>query len=271
MTRWHEDDLVGRLLALAESDPSADQWTVVSLPAIAEEPLAEYDQREVGEALWSNRFSLDELGKTRVSLGSYDWNSLYQQRPAPPEGGMFKRHWFEIVGVAPRKCRRVRYWDKAGTSGDGAYSCGVLIGEDANGQFYIEDVTRGQWSALERENVIEQTAQMDSTRMGGVVTWHEQEPGSGGKESAQATTRRLAGHVVHSETVTGDKETRAMPFAAQCEAENVKLVKGEWNTAYLAELTSFPFGKYKDQVDASSGAFNKLARVGSQRARSKEY
>lgn len=271
MTRWHEDDLVGRLLELAASDPGADQWEVVTLPAIAETPTADYDQRQPGEALWSTRFDLDELNKTRVSLGSYDWNSLYQQRPAPPEGGMFKRHWFEIVGASPRRATRVRYWDKAGTSGDGAYSCGVLMAKDANDQFYVEDVIRGQWSALERENVIQQTAEMDSTLLGSVVTWHEQEPGSGGKESAQATTRRLAGFVVRSETVTGDKETRAMPLAAQCEALNVKLVKGEWNTAYLNELTTFPFGKYKDQVDASSGAFNKLAGGLRQKPRSREY
>jgi predicted phage terminase large subunit-like protein len=256
-TRWHEDDLVGRLLELAESDPKADQWVMLTLPAIAEESVADYDQRQPGDALWSARFDLAELSKTRVSLGTYDWNSLYQQRPSPPEGGMFKRQWFEIVGAAPRQAQRVRYWDKAGSSGKGDYTCGLLMAKDALGQFYVEDVVRGQWSSLERETIIKQTADLDAGR-GHMTIWQEQEPGSGGLESAQATTRNLAGHVVLSERVTGDKATRAMPYAAQCEAKNVKLVKGEWNAAYLEELAGFPYGTHDDQVDASSGAFNKL-------------
>lgn len=271
MTRWHEADLVGRLLDLAKSDPQADQWTVLSLPAIAEEPIADYDQRQPGEALWPTRFDLNELAKTRVSLGSYDWNSLYQQRPAPPEGGMFKRHWFEIVDVAPRFTTRVRYWDKAGSSGKNDYTCGVLLSRDKLGQFLVEDVVRGQWSALERETVIKQTAQLDSELTGGVVIWQEQEPGSGGLESAQATVRNLAGFVIRTERVTGDKETRAMPFAAQCEAQNVKLVKGDWNAAFLNELTSFPYGTHDDQVDAASAAFAKLFTPARRKPTSKEY
>jgi len=108
--------------------------------------------------------------------------------------------------------------------------------------------------------VIKQTAQLDAQKPGSpVVVWVEQEPGSGGKESAENTIQLLAGYPVHKEKVTGSKEVRADPFAAQCEAGNVRLVKGSWNAAYLDELTSFPNGKYKDQVDASSGAFNKLA------------
>jgi predicted phage terminase large subunit-like protein len=66
---------------------------------------------------------------------------------------------------------------------------------------------------------------------------------------------------VRYETSTGSKEVRAMPFAAQCEAGNVKLLRGPWNVAYLDELTSFPFGTNDDQVDASSGGFNKLAKA----------
>jgi predicted phage terminase large subunit-like protein len=260
MTRWHEDDLVGRLLAQAHGDAHADQWTVLTMPAIAEEPVAEYDQRQPGDALWPGRFDVDTLAKTRVSLGSYDWNSLYQQRPAPPEGGMFKRSWFEIVDSSPYYAPRVRYWDKAGTEGAGAYTCGALWSYDAkSGLFFVEDVVRGQWSALERETIIKQTAMADDAKYRQVDVWQEQEPGSGGKESAEATVRNLVGHTIRTERVTGDKMTRARPFAAQAEAKNVKLVKGAWNSAYLEELASFPFGRYKDQVDASSGAFNKLA------------
>lgn len=173
---------------------------------------------------------------------------------------MFKRQWFEIVDKAPFYVERVRYWDKAGTEGAGAYTCGALMSYDKKtGLFHIEDVIRGQWSALERETIIKQSAQADDARYGLVQVWQEQEPGSGGKESAEATVRNLVGHAIRTERVTGDKITRAHPFAAQAEANNVRLVKGAWNGVFLDEMASFPFGTYKDQVDATSGAFNKLA------------
>lgn len=259
MTRWHEDDLVGRLLSQSASDADADQWTVLTLPAIAENPIADYDQRQVGDALWPTRFDLAELAKTRVSLGSYDWNSLYQQRPAPPEGGMFKRQWFDVVGAAPRQATRVRAWDKAASDDSGDYTVGVLLARDHKGIFYVEDVIRDRLSDLGREKVIRQTADADRAKYGDVKVWIEQEPGSGGKDSARMTVRGLAGHSVHVERPTTDKVVRAGPFAAQCEAENVRLVAGEWNAAYISELASFPYGSHDDQVDASTLAFNKLA------------
>jgi predicted phage terminase large subunit-like protein len=123
-------------------------------------------------------------------------------------------------------------------------------------------VQRGQWSSEQRNVVIRQTAAVDAGRSGGhCVTWSEQEPGSSGLEVAQAFVKLLAGYASGYETSTGSKEVRAMPFAAQCEAGNVKLLRGAWNAAYLDEMTSFPFGTNDDQVDASSGAFSKLVNA----------
>ena len=73
--------------------------------------------------------------------------------------------------------------------------------------------------------------------------------------------KALAGYSVRTERVTKSKVERADPFAAQCQAGNVKLIRGAWNAAYLDELCSFPAGAHDDQVDASSGAFHKLAVV----------
>jgi predicted phage terminase large subunit-like protein len=124
------------------------------------------------------------------------------------------------------------------------------------GLYYVEDVVRGQWSPWERDRVILQCAATDppDTRI-----WLEQEPGSSGVDSVQALIRMLAGHAVYADKVTGNKQYRAEPFAAQCEAGNVVLVKGPWNQAYLDELVSFPDGEHDDQVDASSGAFSHVA------------
>jgi predicted phage terminase large subunit-like protein len=250
-TRWHEDDLAGRVIANAAE--SGESWDVLNLPALAEgsDPLG----RRPGQALWPERFDEVDLARIRATLGSYYFTSLYQQRPAPAEGDIFRRSWFSVVDAHPATADRVRYWDKAGTEGGGAHTAGVLMSR-VDDLYHIEDVVRGQWSALEREMVIRQTAEADGKS---VAVWVEQEPGSGGKESAEATVRNLAGFIVHAERVTGDKVTRARPFAAQAEAGNVRLVRGGWNAAFLDEAITFPNGKFKDQIDAASGAFNKLA------------
>ena len=259
MQRTHEADLSGHVLAKggyehlclpAEFEP--DRRSVTSIgwtdPRTAE-----------GELLWPDRFGRDELDALKRDMGVYAIAGQFQQRPAPRSGGMFQRGWFPIAPALPVGCRFVRYWDKAGTEGGGDYSAGVLIAKSPDGLFYIVDVARGQWSAGTREATILQTAQLDRARHGAVATWLEQEPGSSGKESAQSSVRMLAGFDAHAEPVSGDKETRARPFAAQCEAGNVRLLAGGWNAALLDELASFPTGRHDDQVDGASGAFNKLA------------
>ena len=154
----------------------------------------------------------------------------------------------------------VRSWDKAGTAGGGAYTAGVLMHKLRDGRYVIEDVIRAQLGALDREKRIRQTAEVDGYRTKIVI---EQEPGSGGKESAQSTIRMLSGYNVTADRVTGDKETRAEPYAAQVQGGNVMLVRGGWNRPFLDEHESFPAGRYKDQVDAAAGAFAHLASSGS--------
>lgn len=189
-------------------------------------------------------------------------------------GIMFRREWFMYVDSAPRDARRVRYWDRAATPGGGSYSAGVLLAMDNRGLIFVEDVVRGQWSPLDRNTVMEQTAERDSRKYGGeVLIFTEQEGASGGKEVSQQIVRMLAGHPVFIDNVGGKrsriidgqelpgeaKVIRAMPFAAQAEAGNVRIVRGNWNADYLDELTAFPEYTFSDQVDGTSGAFNKLA------------
>ncbi len=269
MTRWHEEDTAGMLLA-----SQGDEWVVLRCPALAETqaerdqnnehlglPLGERDPlgRRPGEALAPSRYSRRALLALQRDVGSLAWAGEYQGVPRPAEGSMFHRDWFKLAEAAPERASRVRYWDKAATEGGGAHSAGVLMAA-AGGEYWIEDVVRGQWSAGQRDAVMKQTAELDAARYGGTVkTWTEQEPGSGGKESAQATVKLLAGHDVHYEPVTGSKEVRAAPFAAQCEAGNVHLVTGPWVHDFIEEAVTFPNGKFKDQIDAGAGAFNKLA------------
>jgi len=186
------------------------------------------------------------------------------------KGKVFNREWFKsILSAVPADVTSwVRYWDKAGTEGGGKFSAGVLVGKRANGRTVLANVVRGQWSALNRETIIKQTAESDRARFGNVEIWTEQEPGSGGKESAEATVRMLAGFAVHSDRVTGDKVTRAGPLAAQVEAGNIDLLSplGEPAAgtqvsaleAFLVEAQNFDGAGVCDQIDAASGAFNKV-------------
>lgn len=260
MQRLHQDDISARCLELG--------YTHVKIPAEARErtvvrfPSGREVVREAGDLLWPEREGPAEIAQARQSLGSYGYSGQYDQEPAPPGGGLFQPSWFTIVDAVPAASSFVRYWDKAGTQGGGAYTAGVLMAKSPDGFFYVCDVVRGQWSAFERERQIKQTAELDGKD---VAVWVEQEPGSGGKESAQNTILNLAGWHARAEAVTGDKATRARPFAAQAEAGNVRVVRDtperRWNAAFLDELAVFPSGTYKDQADAASGSFNKLALV----------
>lgn len=102
-------------------------------------------------------------------------------------------------------------------------------------------------------------AKADSANCRSYEVWIEQEPGSGGRESAENTIRNLAGFRVYADKVTGSKQVRAEPFAAQVQGGNVFLVAGSWITDFLDECETWPHGPYKDQVDAAAGAFNRLA------------
>ena len=179
-------------------------------------------------------------------------------------GEIFDMAWFDIVSAAPAEGTDIRYWDKAGTEGGGNHTSGVRMRKTPEGEYYILDVRMGQWGALKRERMIENTAKQDGTA---VRIGLEQEPGSGGKESAEATIRNLTGFKVVADRVTGDKVERAMPLSAQAEAGNVKLVEGAWNKEYLRIMHNFgPDAAIKDPVDASSGAFNLLNKKPKKRA-----
>ena len=110
-------------------------------------------------------------------------------------------------------------------------------------------------TAERREAIVQETARMDGTS---TIIWLEQEPGSGGKESAQASILGLAGFIVYADRPTGDKASRADSYSVQVNNGGIRLLKAPWNRDFIEEHRFFPFSTYKDQVDAAAGAFNKL-------------
>lgn len=267
MQRLHERDLAGHVLAQGG-------YTHLCLPMEFEverrcvTPFGADPRTEEGELLWPERFDAEWLESKKRQMGAYAIAGQFQQRPAPRGGGMFRVERFKMLPTQPPPQavgRVVRYWDKAATEGGGCRSAGVRVAKlkpEAVAQLGVEYVVthsiRGQWGVAQREATIRQLAETDGQSVRVVV---EQEPGSGGKESAEATIKRLAGFRASADRVTGDKVTRAEPYAVQVEVGNVGLVAESWAHDFLEEHRLFPAGAYKDQVDAAAGAFSALANT----------
>ena len=98
MTRWHEDDLAGRLIAKAKADPAADQWEVCMLEAMKDTEGNPDDPREMGKALWVSKYSEKQLASIKASSTARVWNALYQQRPSALQGNIINRSDIKYYG-----------------------------------------------------------------------------------------------------------------------------------------------------------------------------
>ena len=204
-----------------------------------------------------NRLPRDVLERLAEEMGAYGYASQVLQDPVPLGGGMFETDKIHLEDDCPRLVREVRSWDKAGTKDGGAWSVGVKMGIDKAGRYWITDVRRGQWGSATREEQILQAAEDDGEEVEVVL---EIEGGSGGKESGENTVKMLAGYRVYAFHPTGDKEARAYALSSHVGSGHLHILKRSWTKDLIEEMKYFPHSKYKDQVDAASGAFNRLAR-----------
>lgn len=257
-TRWHDDDLAGRILKAAVD--GGERWHVLRLPAIAEAtPTHPADPRAPGEALWPDKYPVERLHAIRDTLGSYEFNALYQQTPVADGGNSFKREWFPVVEAGPAEAdvvARCRGWDLAGSDGTGDWTAGVRLARTRGGLIFVEDVVHGQWSPRTVDEIMVSTARADGRRC---AIREEQEPGSSGKSVVAAHALALVGYDYQGRPASGEKTTRWRPFAAQAEAGNVRVVAGPWVKKYLDEMTMVPSAQHDDQADASAVAFDQVA------------
>lgn len=271
MTRWHEDDLAGRLLA-----HQGGRWRVVRLPAMAEEgdPLG----RASGEPLWGDdgygyAAELDRLRDEYEASGDgRAWWALYQQDPRAPEGLLFQIAKIATLEAAPAGGRIVRAWDLAATvaagGGDPDWTAGVKLARGEDGRYTVLDLVRLRGGPEAVEAAIRNTAAQDGAQ---IAIGLAQDPGQAGKAQAAYLASRLAGYTLKISPETGEKATRAAPLASQVNVGNLSLLRAGWNRALLEEMRDFPAGRHDDQIDALSRAFAMLTTGATARQRKMGY
>lgn len=260
-TRWHEDDLTGRLMA--EQKTGGEQWMHIHLPAVDDN----------GGALWPERWSLDALERLRVSVGTRAWEAQFQGRPSPAEGGMFKRHWWRYwqprgsnlppvaVKMPDGSTRHVyadeqpAWWDQEAQSWDMAfketrtssYVVG-LVGAMNGPNLYLIDCFRDRVGFTETVRALE-TMTAKHPRAG--AKWIEDK--ANGPAVMDTLSQSIPGLI--ATPTDGSKEARAHAATPFVEAGNAYLphpLLSPWVVAFVDELARFPAGANDDQVDSFS-------------------
>jgi predicted phage terminase large subunit-like protein len=268
-TRWHEDDLVGRIL----SSEGASEWETLVLPAISEGDGDTLGRPE-GEALWPERFPVDEMPSVaRGEMSSRSFAALYQQRPVPAEGNLFKVGWFQRYRELPRPMRVIQQqsaeaafaspWRTPGTSEEEVplvyvtavdcaaktgisndFSAIVTIATDRR-NFYIIDVVRER---VEFADLMRRMSEAYRTHRPRMVYVEE---ASAGVQIVQEF-KRTTGLPIIGVPPKGSKIARAEAVSALFESGRVFIPDhAPWVDAYVDEFCKFPAGKHDDMVDAT--------------------
>jgi predicted phage terminase large subunit-like protein len=246
-TRWHEDDLSGRLLDAMRK--GGDQWRVISLPALAgmDDPLG----REPGDALWPEWEDADALKRKRAALLPREWSALYQQNPVPEDGDYFKADWIKRYEVAPKDLRIVGGSDYAVTSDGGDYTVHLVVGMDTERRPYVLDMWRGQTSSD-----VWVDAWCDLVTQWKPIEWGEEKgqinAGVGPFLVRRAIERKAYTYRRGFASRT-DKAIRAQSIRGRMAQLGLYVPTDRpWASDLISELLQFPAGKHDDQVDALS-------------------
>lgn len=284
MTRWHHNDLAGRLMQtqidqIAQGSIDGDKWDVINLAAIREDDASPEDPRVEGEALWPDKYSLDTLKTIKLTVGSYDWAALFQQRPSPPTGAVFKKEWFRTYTMTERpmagtegmqtiavlddgrvlpvwKLRRFVSCDLAislKTSAD--WTVFLVCGVSTTGDLVVLDIVRDRMEGPDQLPRLRALMIKHQASFAAIESVQYQ-----AALVQQAKRERLPARAV---TVDVDKLTRALPAATLAENGRIFIPENaSWREAFVRELTQFPLGDKDDQVDTLSTAVAQMASVG---------
>jgi len=252
-TRWHEDDLAGRILA--EAAKTGERWEVIKLPALAEE--GDILGRIEGEPLWPERYPAQALAEIRESVGPYWWSSLYQQRPAPPEGALFRKEWWRFYADRdqPEHFDQVlQSWDMAfKDTNDSDYVVGQVWG-NVGARIYLLDQVRERMDFAKTLQAVEALSARWPQ-----ATWKLVEDKANGPAVISALRLKVRG--LYPVKPQGGKLSRAQAILPLVAAGNVWLPTPQeqpWVEQFLAEAQSFPVGAHDDQIDAMSQALQRF-------------
>jgi len=249
LTRWHDQDLAASLLEI-----DGEEWDVLSLPAVCENPETDLLHREYGETLWPEHgYDRAWAEKTKRTIGTYAWSSLYQQTPSPSEGGAFKREWWKFYKRLPSDAKNfVQSWDCTFKDKE---TSDFVVGQvwcECGPDKYLVDQIRGRMSFTETLNAIRQLSAKYPQAVRKLV-----EDKANGSAVMNVLKRELPGLIpIEPE---GGKFARASSVTPYAEAGNIYLPDpsiAPWIMDYVEEMAMFPIGAHDDQLDATSQYVN---------------
>jgi predicted phage terminase large subunit-like protein len=256
MTRWHTDDLVGRLTdpkrvaELIDAGQGDAVFEVVNLPALAKE--TDLLGRQEGDALFPERYPVKRLQEIRATQTSFLWSALYDGSPVPLGGHYIDSRHFNVVGAdeVPADLFWVRYWDLATDEKEiSDYTASVQLAIDERGAVWIRSGISGQWLWPKARGMIKTIAETERCIVG-------IEAVAGFKTAYQNAREVVPSDIMLVEIgVDKDKLTRALEWIALTENRKTYIVRGDWVTSFFAECEQFPVGAHDDMVDAVSGAY----------------
>ncbi len=261
LTRWHEDDLAGRLIELAKNDKSADQWTILSLPAVNEVGPSEDDPRNIGDVMWPYKYPPEVMGAMKASVGARVWNSLYQQHPTADQGNIVKRQWFKWYDVRSKPVKFdevIQVWDltfKDKVMND--YVVGTVWGR-LGADVYLIDMVRDR---MDFPKTIQAFTNMTAKHPEAKAKIVEDK--ANGPALIATLKSKISGIIAFNPE--GSKEQRLYAVSAQIESGNVYLPQPALMPSvdiFLEEVVAFPNAPHDDCVDNLTMALIRLTNSG---------
>lgn len=257
MTRWHTDDLVGRLTAkkykeeLADAGFHDENYELINLPGLCKNPAGDQLFRQEGEALWPERWNERLLRAKKLTSTSYEYSAQFDGDPRPRGANSemtAKIEWIDEKDV-PASLDQIRTWDLAATDNANSDANASARGgfHAGDGYFYITHVTQRfqRWLATKK-----QIGELGDRDGGRIVV---EAVGLANGLLDEVRSERMGKNLVEMNTPSASKESRAWPWLSHMELGKVRIVKNPlWNNALIDEINQFPLGAHDDMVDAVS-------------------